>query len=141
MDFDLQGYTHDLMVLAVQDMFPALVPGRDFQCAHMIDEATGLQKGDPFIIGWRDSSIPRPTDASVHDHFRANDARLRAAYIRSLRNEALANTDARATMPEDAPASFTKENIDAWRTYRQALRDMPQQPGFPFGVVWPARPK
>jgi hypothetical protein len=35
MDFDLQGYTHDLMVLTLQDLFPALVPGQDFQCVHI----------------------------------------------------------------------------------------------------------
>lgn len=29
---------------------------------------------------------------------------------------------------------------DAWATYRQALRDVPQQPGFPWDVVWPVPP-
>ena len=28
-----------------------------------------------------------------------------------------------------------------WATYRQALRDIPQQDGFPFNVVWPAKPE
>jgi len=28
----------------------------------------------------------------------------------------------------------------AWLTYRQALRDLPTQPGFPRNVVWPVRP-
>lgn len=27
-----------------------------------------------------------------------------------------------------------------WRTYRQELRDVPQQPGFPWSVVWPTPP-
>jgi hypothetical protein len=106
----------------------------------MIDEATGLQKGDPFILAWRSTSTKQPSDEDVHAHFHANDSRLRAAYIRGLRNEALANTDTRTTMPSDAPGSFSKENIEAWRVYRQALRDMPQQSGFPYGVVWPKRP-
>lgn len=28
----------------------------------------------------------------------------------------------------------------AWRQYRQALRDIPLQPSFPFNVVWPVEP-
>lgn len=28
----------------------------------------------------------------------------------------------------------------AWLTYRQALRDLPTQPGFPHEIVWPRRP-
>lgn len=27
-----------------------------------------------------------------------------------------------------------------WAAYRQALRDLPQQPGFPLEVVWPVAP-
>lgn len=27
-----------------------------------------------------------------------------------------------------------------WRTYRQALRDLPNQPGFPWNLVWPWSP-
>lgn len=30
---------------------------------------------------------------------------------------------------------------DAWQTYRQALRDIPEQPGFPYSVVWPVSPE
>ena len=29
---------------------------------------------------------------------------------------------------------------DAWRTYRQALRDVPAQAGFPTDVTWPIEP-
>jgi hypothetical protein len=29
----------------------------------------------------------------------------------------------------------------AWATYRQALRDIPQQEGFPATVVWPTQPE
>jgi len=29
---------------------------------------------------------------------------------------------------------------DAWRTYRQALRDIPAQSGFPSNVIWPDDP-
>lgn len=31
-------------------------------------------------------------------------------------------------------------NQGAWETYRQALRDVPQQKGFPQTITWPAKP-
>ncbi|MGF6932990.1 hypothetical protein OKW41_002129 [Paraburkholderia sp. UCT70] len=140
MDFDLQGYTHDLMAFAILDMLPALRNPYDFLTAHPIDKETGLQCGDPYIAVWRNNEIPQPADEDVHKHFRANDARLRARFIRSLRNEALANTDHKVAIPADAPEGFTK-SVDEWKVYRQALRDWPQQPDFPFSAVWPKRPK
>ncbi len=29
---------------------------------------------------------------------------------------------------------------DEWRTYRQALRDVPLQAGFPDNITWPVKP-
>lgn len=29
---------------------------------------------------------------------------------------------------------------DEWRTYRQALRDVPAQSGFPNDITWPTKP-
>jgi hypothetical protein len=34
----------------------------------------------------------------------------------------------------------TVENKGAWATYRQALRDVPEQVGFPFEIDWPDIP-
>ena len=28
-----------------------------------------------------------------------------------------------------------------WAVYRQALRDIPEQPGFPWDVEWPTKPE
>ena len=28
-----------------------------------------------------------------------------------------------------------------WAKYRQALRDIPNQPGFPFEIEWPKKPE
>lgn len=30
---------------------------------------------------------------------------------------------------------------DEWRTYRQALRDLPAQSGFPSNITWPTPPQ
>lgn len=39
-----------------------------------------------------------------------------------------------------APDSQVGEEMDAWLEYRQALRDIPEQAGFPKEVDWPRRP-
>lgn len=39
----------------------------------------------------------------------------------------------------DAPQSV-KDNMQAWLDYREALRNITDQVGFPFNVVWPKRP-
>lgn len=28
-----------------------------------------------------------------------------------------------------------------WQVYRASLRDIPQQPGFPYNVIWPTKPE
>lgn len=57
-----------------------------------------------------------------------------AATARSKRNRLLAETD--WTQAADVPQA-TK---DLWAPYRQALRDVPQQSGFPTEIVWPVKP-
>lgn len=36
--------------------------------------------------------------------------------------------------------ALTELQKDAWRAYRQALLDVPQQEGFPNTIVWPEEP-
>jgi hypothetical protein len=53
--------------------------------------------------------------------------------VRQTRNEMLTACD--WTQVADAPV-----NKAAWAAYRQALRDVTSQPGFPFNVSWPQEP-
>ena len=69
------------------------------------------------------------------EHEAAYQARLdteAAARVRSQRDEKLKTTDwmgmSDVTMSAD------------WATYRQALRDVPTQEGFPYTVTWPEEP-
>lgn len=55
---------------------------------------------------------------------------------RDKRNRLLAECDWTQTV--DSPLS--NEQKAAWATYRQALRDVPEQPGFPYDIKWPERP-
>lgn len=54
-------------------------------------------------------------------------------YVRSKRQELLMSTD--WTQLPDVPL----ETKTAWATYRQALRDVTEQPD-PFNIVWPEKP-
>ena len=53
--------------------------------------------------------------------------------VRKQRNDLLAACD--WTQVADAPV-----DKEAWAAYRQALRDISEQPDFPLSVVWPEKP-
>lgn len=56
-----------------------------------------------------------------------------ATNVRNQRTEKLADCD--WTQLADSTADKT-----AWATYRQALRDIPSQTGFPWVIDWPTQP-
>jgi hypothetical protein len=62
----------------------------------------------------------------------ANDRK--AEEVRTQRNAKLAETD----WTQIADATADKQ---AWATYRQALRDVTTQTGFPWTITWPDAPQ
>lgn len=73
--------------------------------------------------------VPEPTPEEIKERL--------AAQIRSQRNALLDDTD--WTQLLDAPIDeASREEV---RVYRQALRDIPEQEGFPEEVVWPDVPE
>lgn len=56
--------------------------------------------------------------------------------VRSRRDDLLQDTDWVVTKAFEADISVPTE----WFTYRQALRDVPAQVGFPYNVTWPTKP-
>lgn len=59
---------------------------------------------------------------------------IAASHARQERDRLLAASD--WTQVADAPVDQA-----AWATYRQALRDIPLQAGFPNSIVWPTKPE
>ena len=55
--------------------------------------------------------------------------------VRAERDGKLANTD--WTQGKDIPDAVSTK----WAAYRQALRDVPAQAGFPWNVQWPSKPE
>ena len=64
----------------------------------------------------------------------AKDAE-QAKNVRQTRGDLIAKTD--WTQGKDIPDNIS----NAWAVYRQALRDVPQQAGFPWEVQWPTQPE
>lgn len=56
-----------------------------------------------------------------------------AEAVREQRNTKLSQSD--WTQVADAPV-----NKQLWAVYRQALRDLTKQAGFPWGIQWPTQP-
>lgn len=61
------------------------------------------------------------------------DNQRKADSVRSERNRLLAASDWTQVLD-------TVVNQASWAAYRQALRDVPSQSGFPWNVTWPTEP-
>ena len=76
---------------------------------------------------------PAMTAAEQEAAYKAQKDATQAEAVRTDRNKRLNDTD--WTQVADAPVDKA-----AWATYRQALRDITAQQGFPWEVVWPEQP-
>ena len=104
-----------------------------FDATPTIDVATQKvsRAEEPVLIDgvWRiQNTIVEKTDEEKQEY---SDAI--ANNVRAQRNDLLKETD--WTQVADAPVDQT-----AWATYRQALRDITTQDGFPLTVTWPTQP-
>jgi len=110
-----------------------------------------------YALGWRQvKGLPKPTDASGYEytHPYTYDADEDAVYgtwqqtdileriteakakgARTQRDTLLDESDF-AVLP-DSPVA----DVEPWKAYRQALRDVPQQDAFPNDIEWPEKPE
>lgn len=93
--------------------------------AQRVIEAIPSFDGQSWIQQWTVEAIPQAEIDAMTDQ--------QAASVRADRNARLAATDWRVikALEEGNGLDF---DVAA---YRQALRDVPSQPGFPWNVVWP----
>lgn len=78
--------------------------------------------------------MPR-IEAGCDEYGRTRKER-KSAEVRQERDRLLAATD--YLLAADYP--ITAESLEAVKTYRQALRDVPEQETFPEEVAWPEKP-
>lgn len=96
-----------------------------------IDHTKNVTEAAPQQIDGVWTQVWQMTDATAAEITERTDAQ--AANIRSERNERLAACD--WTQLADAPVDGAE-----WAEYRQALRDVTKQAGFPWSVAWPESP-
>ena len=70
------------------------------------------------------------------------DAANKAAQVRDVRNSLLAKSDwvVSKAVEQNAQDSLGIQIPVVWLTYRQALRDITAQAGFPWTIDWPVAP-
>jgi hypothetical protein len=73
------------------------------------------------------------TAAADEAAYKARKDAERAAVVRQERSAKLKDCD--WTQTADSPV-----NKETWATYRQSLRDVPSQEGFPWTITWPTEP-
>lgn len=78
---------------------------------------------------WMVEAIPAKTEEELEEEAKAA--------LRAKRDYLISKTDYLLTA--DYPIS--EEDLEAVKAYRQALRDVPQQAGFPDSVEWPEIPQ
>jgi hypothetical protein len=87
-----------------------------------------------YVLGPVFVDTEQATAAEQEIQYKALKDEEQARMIRTERNLKLNETD--WTQVLDAPV-----DKDAWAAYRQALRDITAQPGFPWEISWPVKPE
>lgn len=142
-----------VMVNRFPDFFPS---DYDPENSPKFDEHTPLPEGYVFVkhvdidYDWIDYSYKDENPIRRRDGFwyrncvaierteqeKNNLLNYKASEVRKERNEKLKNTDW-AVLPDCA---LTEEQKRAWIKYRDELRKVPQQIGFPKNFYWPELP-
>ncbi|WP_250481791.1 phage tail assembly chaperone [Caballeronia sp. NCTM5] len=124
----------------LQKFWPGTINGTHYLTGHRLD-TEGKQLGEAFIQYWR-LSEPQPTRGQLLDlwaeHRDEIQATIAGVHHRWERAERLLRADALVYRAEDGG---DEARTDAARKYRQALRDVPQLPGFPWSFEWPVPPE
>lgn len=116
---------------AAQNMFPVTYgnpPYHDEATQKLVQQTVPVLTDGAWVVGW---DVVEKTAEEI-----AVDTAQREIEVRAERDRRLTLSD--WTQLQDCVLS--PESIAAWAAYRQALRDVPQQSGFPYDVTWPTAP-
>lgn len=106
---------HDPDLQEAKEITPKQIKGKWTQRWEIVEKYTAAEKDE--FIAKRD----------------ADRLETQKAYVRAERNAKLAASD--WTQVADAPVDSS-----AWAAYRQALRDIKEQEGYPWKIEWPEQP-
>lgn len=97
-------------------------------------ELVGGQWFTKYVLGPVFQDTPEISAAMQMAQYRVAKDQEQGAAVRRQRNAMLSQTD--WTQVIDAPVDQA-----AWAAYRQELRNIPEQAGFPWSIVWPDKPE
>ena len=125
---------HDEMAHAIEQEL-GLTLGKDFMIAHPLDPVTKEQIGEPYIWEWKRPDIEKPDLKVMAARFHETHHMSYAEKIaRETRDYYLAQTD----WTDNKTVSQAVH--EKYAAYRQALRDITDQPGYPKNIDWPVKP-
>lgn len=87
-------------------------------------------------MGWNEANEELAKREAYNGEVTVEDIPMPAEEASALRDKLLEETD--WTQVLDSP--IDAETREAYRVYRQALRDIPEQEGFPEAIIWPELP-
>lgn len=117
-------------LLAEWGVFPVTVVEKP-----TVDHTQNVLEGQPQLLNGKWVQVWEVTDASAEEI--QNRTETKADSTREVRNIEIAVCD--WTQLPDSP--LTVEKKQEWSVYRQELRDITSQPGFPWNVAWPTKPE
>jgi len=97
--------------------------------------AEWVLRGDE--LDWLSTDIPQPSDAEIEAEVARLIAEQPAKEARAKRNHLLTESDWVTIRATDTGTPVPTD----WQTYRQALRDITAQAGFPDAIEWPVKPE
>lgn len=97
----------------------------------VVDHTKNITEGQPQLIDGKWTQTWVTSDATAQEI--TERLERQSASVRDSRQVLLSASD--WTQLPDAPLTDAKRQ--AWSTYRQALRDITAQAGFPWNVTWP----
>ena len=96
--------------------------------------AIWTMRGD--VLEWQDDTITKPTDAEITAKYNELVAAEPLNEVREIRHVKLAETDWVITMHKEKGTNIPA----AWKTYRDALRDITDSATSLDDVTWPEKP-
>ena len=119
-------------LLAEFDVYPATVaevPTFTERTQTITQNETATQVNGAWVYSWTVAD-KKAEEVTAYDT-------AKGVSVRSQRDELLASCDWMAIKSFEAGSAVSAE----WATYRQALRDVSAQEGFPNTIVWPTQPE
>ena len=131
--------THDELIFCLQQKYPDLVHGVDFWVGQSMCRDTGQQTEAARIIAWHADGQPTDEEvtALIEQYGEAARLHVLGQRAREERDRRLMAADAMFYKAMDTGDASKAQQVGK---YRQALREVPDQPGFPADFTWPDIP-